>query len=576
MIEQEPPKAARRKTPSDASEFEREQLRFLLSGDNVATTLATVNPSLSWLPLLFEMQVIQGDGQLIAWIERNFGDVHAVRDVVANIHFFGPETANFLEFRLNRRAADLPPLLATCWRLILRQMKEAKRGYVQNDWFEIAPRVSQGEHSVEVLERIAEALRPKVKIGKRLALYDQSREPPERPSDLMSVDFEVEGDLSADDLLERWPEDASAEIDDRLLSHLTVELEAALADATDVGVEAYEGYSTSDSDVPSVANHDQNRHRSGFHALVRVMAELWLRLAMKSPLLALDLVKRWRNSKFRLTRRLALFACADPAVPPDTAADVLIEVPIGELFLTNSSVEVYRLIRMRWQELPHEKQQVILRRLCGGPPRGWFREDADIDRAISRSRFDFLAEMQRDGFDIGEEAEGVLKNIREEWPEWTLRPAEQAGFHIWHGSVHGIVGNAAKLQAVPDDELVTQARKIIAAANFLDGDAWHALCLTDPDRAVRGLDDAAAGGDWPVELWRQLLWAHKVYAVVDTESRIAQLLMQWPVDSFHEIASPASSWLEEHAKSLEDPLLWPLWDRIADAILIENSEANDE
>jgi hypothetical protein len=42
----------RKKTPSEASEFEREQLRFLLSGDDVAATLASVNPSLAWLPVL--------------------------------------------------------------------------------------------------------------------------------------------------------------------------------------------------------------------------------------------------------------------------------------------------------------------------------------------------------------------------------------------------------------------------------------------------------------------------------------------------------------------------------------------
>ena len=90
-------KAARKKTPKDASEFEREQLRFFLSTDDLVTTLATVNPSLAWLPVLSQMRLIQDESQLISWIERNFEDTDAVEDVVANIGFFGPEAARFLE-----------------------------------------------------------------------------------------------------------------------------------------------------------------------------------------------------------------------------------------------------------------------------------------------------------------------------------------------------------------------------------------------------------------------------------------------------------------------------------------------
>jgi hypothetical protein len=88
MTESQAP-ASRRKTPGEASEFEREQLRFFLSSGDVATTLAALNPSLSWLPILRQMQVVGADDELAGWIERNFEDEQTVRDVVANIHFFG-------------------------------------------------------------------------------------------------------------------------------------------------------------------------------------------------------------------------------------------------------------------------------------------------------------------------------------------------------------------------------------------------------------------------------------------------------------------------------------------------------
>src|SRR5262249_40116803 len=152
---------------------------------------------------------------------------------------------------------------------------------------------------------------------------------------------------------------------------LTTALSAALADATDVGVESNEAYSTSDVDVPSVGRHRQNEYRSGFQLIVRVMAEIWTRLATKSPRRAIALAERWRDSPFRLMRRLALFSFANPAVPPKLGADALVGLPSGELFLTNSSVEVYRLIRARWKDFSRQTHHKILRRLREGPPRSW-------------------------------------------------------------------------------------------------------------------------------------------------------------------------------------------------------------
>jgi hypothetical protein len=578
MTENRKSKAPRKKTPVDATLFEREQLRFFLSGGDVAATLSEFNPSLAWLPVLSEMKLIESENQLIAWIERNFADVDAVRDVVANIHFFGPETASFLEFRLNNQAVTLPPLLAKSWALIVRHMRTAKRGLAQMEWFEIAPQLKRGDHSVAVLERLANALRPKLKIGKRLSWRNTAEDKaPERPSDLMSIDFKIEDSVPSDDVLAAWPKDAAPETDARLLLQLTATLSAALADATDVGVESGKGYSGSDGDVPSVARHRQNEHRSGFQSIVRVTAEIWTRLAEKSPPKALSLAIQWRDSPFRLMWRLAMFACADPAIPGDVAADMLIGLPSEELFLTNSSVEVYRLVRARWSDFPPNKQQQILLRICEGPPRGAFRDGAEIDRYIDRERYDFLSDMVRDGVDIGPGAGKLLADIRERWPQWQPKPAEQAGFHVWHeGGFRDLGGDIDQLKDIADGELVSEAKKIAAKSAFMEGDSWQGLCTSDPDRAFRGLDAAAMKGDWPQGYWEGLLWSRTVYADASTERKIQELLLRWPTDSFDTIAAAASSWLEDHANALSDALLWPLWDRIADATLIETAEVEDE
>jgi hypothetical protein len=576
MIDQTQPKAARKKTPEDASEFEREQLRFFLSGDDLAATLATVNPSLAWLPVLSGMKVIENETQLILWVERNFSDVDSVRDVVNNFQFFGPQAANFLEFRLNGQAGILPPLLAKSWQLIIRHMRTAKRGLAQNEWFDIAPQLKRGEHSAELLERLANALRPKLKLSKRLSWYDTEEKTPECPTDLMAVDYEVDDGLSSSDVLAAWPVTASADVDEALLLRLTSALTATLADATDVGVEGTEGYSTSDADVPSVARHAQNEYRSGFQTITRVMAEIWTRLATKSPSKARAMAEGWRESPFRLTWRLALFAAVNPALPADFAANMLATLPVRELFLSGSSVEITRLIRARWNEISKPKRSKILRRFREGPPRSWFRDGADGDRAVDRSRYEILSLMARDGFDIGAAGRNLLAGISARYPEWQPRPAEQTGFHVWHESgFRNVEGDAEKLENVPDSKLVSEAKKIAINAHFRDGDNWQALCLSDPDRALRGLDAAAAEGDWAIGFWEQMLWSRSAYADSGTETRTAQLLLKWPAGTFALVSAAASSWLHEHAKSLPDDLLWPLWDRIADASLVETAETED-
>src|SRR5262249_23322225 len=202
----------------------------------------------------------------------------------------------------------------------------------------------------------------------------------------------------------------------KLLQTLTNGLSAALEDAIEVGVESNRGYGTSDTDVPSVAKHKQNAYRTGFLPIVRVVAEIWTRLGRKNPALALPFVERWSKSPFRLVRRLAAFAAADAIVPPDQAADVLISLPEGEFFLTNSSVEVFRLIRARWHELPAEKRAQIEARIDKGPSADWFKAGADVNRIVDRCRFDLLGDMKRAGLELSTASRNLLDKIQKRWP----------------------------------------------------------------------------------------------------------------------------------------------------------------
>lgn len=565
-------------TPNDVSEFEREQLRFFLSGSDMAQALVELNPSLSWLPTLYQMNLLKNDAAVAVWIEQNFDSTDAVREVVENIRFFREESADILEVRLNAKRNMLPPLLVKCWELIIRHVRNDRRGSPYRDWYDVLPRLKRGEHSTELLERTVKAVTPRLQVGKRFGWYDTE---PEReikePSDLMSIKYVVEEGINEQEFFSVWPKGSADSTEQRLISMLTNALLSVLSDAVDVGVEHNEGISISDTDVPSVAAHEQNAFKHGFLTIVRITVELWSQLAQKNTQMASAIFQEWKNAPFRLVHRMALFAATDPHIPPKEAADLLFHLPQGELFLTHSSVEVHRLIRSRWLEFDEDARTSIERRVIAGPPRNWFREGAELERAMDRYRFELLADFKSSGVPLSGEAAELLAEIRQRHPQWRVAEPERAGFLVWHGGVTSIVGDKKKLETVPAEHLIAAALKAKDKEDFLEGDTWQAFVQNDPPKAFEGIERAAPADKWNQEIWRPFFWSANKISDIPTLDRLARLLGKWPDDApFDGTSVAAAWWLDEVADKLEDEALWSAWDLIAKRAPRRTEVLNDD
>ncbi|GLR89790.1 hypothetical protein [Bradyrhizobium iriomotense] len=555
--------ATKKITPADVSEFERDRLRFFLTGDDALTNLTEINPSLAWLPLLAEMKVFQNDTVLPAWIERNFADIEAVREVVNNLRFFDAEAARILKYRLEAQRGKLDPLLVKCWQLIIRHIENDHQGRTYGQWFGLLPRLRHGDVSAEVLSRLIHLLTPKLFVEKRYGWYEDADRSIEKPTDIMSIKYGVEDGITEKDFIAAWPKNAGAEEMAFLVDGLTTALSATLADATEVGVEGAIGLSLTDIDVPSVAAHQQNAHHEGFLPTVRVLAELWSRLVENDLDKALHTLDVWKRSSFRLLHRLALYAAGDSRVSPDLAADVLLAIPQGELFLTNSQVEVHRLIRSRWPEFSDAERGAIERRIVVGPPADWFKDGVDLAEPMDRHRFALLLDLEGSNVPLGSEAAKLLTEIRQRRPNWIDNDPERAGFAIWHGEGRSLEGKKEKLQGVPSSELVAAAKKAAAEADFMDGDAWQSFCQAQPDEAFLGIEAASDPDRWQEWVWRPLLWAANKISDVALLNRMASLLAAWPEDSpFAETANGAAFWMDQVSDKLKSAVLWKLWDLI--------------
>lgn len=560
---------AARNTPTDVSEFERAQLRFFLEQGNAAHSLAELNPSLSWLAEIVKLNLLESATELIEWIQKNFNDPEAIREVVRNIDFFDYRSAQPLEWAFGRNKEKLDPIIAKCWQLIIRHIRNTRHGEL-DDWFEIGPQIKAGDFSTELFERLVNALKPTVRVGKSISLEEEF-DPKQvllHPSDLMTIKYEVRSSVRVSDVLAALPEVMPPEAKNRLLKSLSDALSSTLNDATECEIESNSGYSVTDSDVPSIAAHEQNKYRKGFQKIVRVIAEVWTQLASKDASAALAYIEMWSNSSLKLNNRLALYGAANGIVPAEMVAQTLLSLSHGLLFFTNSSVEVNRLIFERWMDLSLEDREKIELRIIEGPPESWLRDN--VERNVDRARFDLLGNMERTELQLGEIAKSTLDEIRSKYAEWQLRPADQAGFRFWSSGAREIVGDHRKLNELSAELLVAEAKKMAEEADFLEGDNWQALCQNEPDIALAGLEANANRDDWPTWAWHPFLWATKNQNGPVQIELVVKLLIGCPDPSFRQISDAASWWLNEKSQMLDWQWFWKLWDKVYHAAVDDN------
>ena len=379
------------KSPEETTDFEREQLRFFISVEELPANLAVVNPSLAWLPALAQLDLIRFDEQRLgSWLAAKFAEPQAVRDVAAHIHMFGPDVAETLEFQLNDRRSELPDWLVKSWRLMIRVMHGTRRGLGGRDWSDIEPRLRQGEASIDLFRRVGSMLKPRLTIGKRLSLREETREP-KHASDVMRIEYKSEEHLTGEQVVAAWPAEAPAKADADLLSHLTSSLNEALLDAKEVGVEEGVGWGRSDFDMPSIAAHKQNAYRSGFQEIARVMADLSASASGKGQHLGASFHRHLDPARFPSNPAACAVCCrragstgeSRGAGDDDAAAGGIVSDRCQRRGASPTEGAL-------GEPLPAERQ-AIEARICEGPPRDWFTADARVDELSDRCRFDLLA-----------------------------------------------------------------------------------------------------------------------------------------------------------------------------------------
>ncbi len=433
---------------------------------------------------------------------------------------------------LERERTALSPVRLTAWQLMLaakRARPSTDTGYA---WYVAARRIKQGEAGYHAQHLVATILRPRLEVRAPVLLREaMSHKEPEALHRLLWIEFCSERHPPPAEILQAWPEVVDQEV--ALFLVLERTLLDALEEARDVGF--LERPDRTSWDVPSVAMHPQNAHRSGFYPVTRALADIWECIASKNHERANRLALSWRDLPHLLTQRLYLYALAmqDIFTAREAALGVL-ALSHDVFWLSGAQVEIMRLLVGRWHEFSDEDRDALEARLAGGMPRDLFPADAfeaeeEWESIRDSAVFKRLNRISAAGCELSAETLQLLRQISARHPKWEPGPGDRDDFMTWMGEGrHGLDGHPELLADIADENILNEAMRLQREMPIEEGDIWRRLCLADPDRALRVLCLEGAGGNWNFEAWQSFLWEANEKATVEIQFALADLLLEMP------------------------------------------------
>ena len=325
--------------PKSLAKEELQRCASLLGHGDASRLLRELSPSPDWLVPLSERGVIAPDkARPGEWIAGRLNDAGMIRASV-ELSALDGQSIWYIERAIEQNRGELSPVRLTAWQLILIGKRRNRSQDARYDWFRISRYIRQGDTGHDNRQLIRRMLQPQLKIAKPFRMYESEGRVDESLSDLLRIDFESDGHPTPREILQEWPPLLDQEL--ALFRVLERGLVEALEEASDVGY--LDNWDRASWDVPSIANHPQNAHHTGFFPIVRTIADLWSRIALKDSNKARAIVTGWHNSPYLLLRRMYLFAAVDRVFGADEASSALAGIDDKMFWGGGAQVEIMRL-----------------------------------------------------------------------------------------------------------------------------------------------------------------------------------------------------------------------------------------
>lgn len=523
----------------------REQAPTLVDGGGTTQQPPRVGPSSAYIAAWIARHLHVP--QVLNWVVRKGGSLH-------------PILRDQLEHSLVKPEVDVHPRLRFLWTLLVYRQSEERNDLWLSEQYKVAK--SDAERRLLAI-RAVDSIAPRLTVKPGPAPHIAFRRLFEKkPVDASAIEecAHVELTTGDPDLAHRI--DKVIEKPEVLREHAEA-LTGHLHSALKLFVVGEERDHASHSYRPSIAPHEQNKHRDDWAELIDWVRDSYFEVAKTDRARADVLLSGWANSGDVLFRRLTLNALTE-----DTKADIhLIRKVLLQgrrLGLWNPELrrETLRFLRKAGARIPRDLLAMLKKAIKVGPKVGWERQRRDwLSRREVGLRYYKLRES-------GVRLNGRAGAIADEFaPDSAESPGHRDEFLSWVGEARWVGREeraSSQIIQAPFREIATKMKLEELEPEVLEG-----LALQQPVKCVSALRFLGSEGTWPPVFWQRFLWAvrglHQQSKLSQRLERfVASVLVQAPSSVFSEVGAAAADFVAESAKRYSadcEPLIATLWNR---------------
>jgi len=483
---------------------------------------------------------------IATWISQNFEERRRFETAVEWHKLLGQE---FLA-RIDQRLWQNPPgspLWYKAWRLLVsaKRLGRFGTGDVDEGFYRLKRKLESGFVLDAELSRAVSILSPRIIVGTSYR-FGQNRETEAeahgiaqpRLRDIARWELDVIDDHSASEIV-----NVLSGLDGLALRSLELVSEALHASLqTMVELELIiDGYDTSDFSVPSIEDHEQNRHHNGLLFLIQAAENTFSKAIGVERDYVRQLVARWGSWPGRLGVRMRLHALRNTEVfSPDEAMLYLLEIKDHDFWSIRREVALILLDRAK-DVRPEVLADVEARVLSCGT--AYFEkypiEQGQVDwRRHARDAVVWLRlKMLEDGGVLSEAGRAELDAIVERCPHLDRAVKDSDFFGSYSYGARTVVGDSAPILEAPTDNRLKVVAELHQSPDIDSRLGWSAYCRADPKGAFETLASAELISS-NVELWGTFLNT----LAFRRDDEIKQLRNQIVIDSLRklEVLEPES------------------------------------
>lgn len=546
----------------ELAEWEKAQARWILAHPDALSLLGQLDFPPQWVEYLRVQNLIKvdsgSDRSLCLWAARHLALPDAFVEVLKSISMIGLHATEIIARALDSNDREATPAyIEKAWRLLIGVIRQPTS---QRPWMHYGAfgRIRSKCATGDDLRETVQIFTPRLSIKPQYSFYTHVGEAP-RLSSICRVEFETPRNPTLAEFLQVLPSDSPD------LWTLLRLADGALIEALTLSRGADRADTVATYGIPSISDHQQNEHHRGFLPIVRLCAELWLRLLHLEPAQAAAVAETWKHGAFAVTTRMWLFTLhKDPNASHNSIVEALLSLSAKDFWAHRK--EVMELLCDRTSDASARLCSRLATRIIDGPVLN--EEIEDAERPKDAYRWVYLAAFQRRRQQLPPRARKVWRQINDQrsWHDRRLREADF--FWMWSQGVRdGPIGDPAPIAEAPVERRVEVAADLEREDWLNQADAWRVYCQGDPEGALESL--IATGevfADAP--RWRDLLWtiptvgsrtdAEKARGRFLTEQAIS-VLRTTPKEQMVEVTHPLAD-LFAYASIVEACLPRDTWD----------------